>query len=71
MRRLCLLGLRVLLLILIGGIAAAQSDFEVTMRVVEDARGLEAAVIVIGRDAVETRTDAAAPRDGAGAAPNQ
>jgi hypothetical protein len=59
MRRHGLKVLRAVLLLAIAGIAGAQSDFEVTMRVVQDARGLDAAVIVIGNDVVETRVDGA------------
>jgi hypothetical protein len=61
MRRHGLKVLRAVLLLAIAGIAGAQSDFEVTMRVVQDARGLDAAVIVIGNDVVETRVDGATP----------
>jgi hypothetical protein len=59
MRRYGSIALRVALLLVIAGVAGAQSDFEVTMRVVEDVRGLDAVVIVIGSDAVETRVGAA------------
>ena len=52
--------LRVALLLAAAGVAGAQSDFNVTMRVVDDARGLDAALIVIGEDAVETPVEAAA-----------
>ena len=62
--------LRCLLLLAVAGVAAAQSDFTVTMRVVDDVRGLNAAVIVIGTDAVETLAEPAVSRDGA-AAPAQ
>jgi hypothetical protein len=61
MRRHGLKVLRAVLLLAIAGIAGAQSDFEVTMRVVQDARGLDAAVIVIDNDVVETRVDGATP----------
>jgi hypothetical protein len=61
MRRCGVLALRAVLLLAIAGVAGAQSDFEVTMRVVQDVRGLDAVVIVIGSDAVETRVDEAAP----------
>jgi hypothetical protein len=53
--------LRCLLLLAIAGVAGAQSDFDVTMRVVEDTRGLNAAVIVIGADVVETRAEPGSP----------
>jgi hypothetical protein len=53
--------LRCLLLLAIAGVAGAQSDFEVTMRVVEDTRGLNAALIVIGADVVETRAEPGSP----------
>lgn len=56
-------ALRCLLLLSMAGAAGAQSDFQVTMRVVEDTRGLNATLIVIGADAVETRAE---PADGDG-----
>jgi hypothetical protein len=49
--------LRYLLLLSVAGAAGAQSDFSVTMRVVEDTRGLNAALIAIGDDAIETRAE--------------
>lgn len=49
--------LRCLMLLSVAGVAGAQSDFAVTMRVVEDTRGLNATLIVIGADAVETRAE--------------
>jgi hypothetical protein len=52
--------LRVALLLAAAGVAGAQSDFNVTMRVVDDVRGLDAALIVIGEDAVETPVEAPA-----------
>jgi len=51
--------LRCVTLLAVAGVAGAQSDFDVTMRVVDDARGLNAAVIVIGADAIEIRSDRA------------
>jgi hypothetical protein len=56
--------LRLAVLLAAAGVAGAQSSFDVTMRVVTDARGLNATLIVIGADAVETRAEpagAAAP----------
>jgi hypothetical protein len=53
--------LRAALLLAIAGAAGAQGEFNVTMRVVEDVRGLDAVVIVIGDDAVETRVDTSEP----------
>jgi hypothetical protein len=47
--------LRVLLLLLAAGVAAAQGVLEITMRVVDDVRDLNAVVIEIGPDAIETR----------------
>jgi hypothetical protein len=52
--------LRVALLLAAAGVAGAQSDFNVTMRVVDDVRGLDVALIVIGEDAVETPVEAPA-----------
>jgi hypothetical protein len=52
--------LRLSLLLVAAGVAGAQG-LEVTMRVVDDARRLHAAVIVIGDDAVETRAEPGAP----------
>ncbi len=51
--------LRCLLLLAVAGVAGAQSDFDVTMRVVDDTRGLNAVVIVIGADAIEIRSEQA------------
>lgn len=62
-----LILLRCLMSLAIAGAAAAQSDFQVTMRVVDDTRGLNATLIVIGADAVETRAEPAVRRDGRGA----
>ncbi len=45
------------MLLAVAGVAAAQSDFDVTMRVVDDTRGLDAVVIVIGADAIEIRAE--------------
>ena len=45
------------MLLAVAGVAGAQSDFDVTMRVVDDTRGLIAAVIVIGADAIEIRSE--------------
>lgn len=63
------------LLLALAGTAGAQSDFDVSMRVVDDVRGLNAVVIVIGDDAVETRSEPAAreatPPAGNAAAPDQ
>ena len=61
--------LRCLMLLAVAGVAGAQSDFDVTMRVVDDTRGLNAVVIVIGADAIEIRSGQE-PRGGA-AAPAQ
>ena len=55
--------LRCAMLLAVAGAAAAQGSFDVTMRVVEDTRGLNAAVIVIGADVVETRAEPEVPRD--------
>ena len=55
---------RCLLLLAVAGVAVAQSDFQVTMRIVEDTRGLNATLIEIGADAVETRAERPADRDG-------
>jgi hypothetical protein len=57
--------LRGAMLLAVAGVAGAQSDFDVTMRVVDDTRGLNAALIVIPADAVETRVEPAG--QGAGA----
>jgi len=66
---------RGMLLLALAGGAGAQSDFDVSMRVVDDLRGLNAVVIVIGADAVETRSEPAAreatPPAGSAAAPAQ
>jgi len=62
--------LRCVMLLAMAGVAGAQSDFAITMRVVDDLRGLNAALIVIGPDVVETRAETAVPRDGA-PAPSQ
>jgi len=61
--------LRWLILVAVAGGAAAQSDFDVKMRVVDDTRGLNAVTIVIGADAIEIRSEQA-PQGGA-AAPAQ
>lgn len=61
-------GLRVALLLAAAGVAGAQSDFNVTMRVVDDVRGLDAVLIVIGEDAIETPVETpgeAATQEGA------
>jgi len=50
---------RCLTLLAVAGVAGAQSEFDVTMRVVEDTSGLNAVVIVIGADAIEIRSDQA------------
>jgi hypothetical protein len=57
--------LRGAMLLAVAGVAGAQSDFDVTMRVVDDTRGLNAALIVIPADAVEPRVAPAG--QGAGA----
>jgi hypothetical protein len=57
--------LRCLMLLAVAGVAGAQSDFDVTMRVVDDTRGLDAVVIVIGADAIEIRSEQAPLRDAA------
>ena len=57
--------LRCLMLLAVAGVAGAQSDFDVTMRVVDDTRGLNAVVIVIGADAIEIRAEQAPLRDAA------
>jgi hypothetical protein len=57
--------LRCLMLLTVAGVAGAQSDFDVTMRVVDDTRGLNAVVIVIGADAIEIRSEQAPPGDAA------
>lgn len=49
--------LRYPLLLAAAGVAGAQSGLDVTMRVVDDTRGLNAVLIVIGADAVETRAE--------------
>jgi hypothetical protein len=51
--------LRCLMLLAVAGVAGAESDFDVTMRVVDDTRGLNAVVIVIGADAIEIRSEQA------------
>jgi hypothetical protein len=58
------------MLLAVAGVAGAQSDFDVTMRVVDDTSGLIAAVIVIGADAIEIRSEEA-PQGGGAAAPVQ
>jgi hypothetical protein len=58
--------LRCLMCLAVAGVAGAQGDFDVTMRVVDDARGLNAVVIVIGTDAIEIRSEQA-PQGGADA----
>jgi hypothetical protein len=71
--------LRGALLLAAAGVAGAQGDLDVSMRVVDDVQGLGAAVIVIGPDAIETRVSEApqpgaaeaAPRSGDAAAPAQ
>ena len=60
-------ALRSLLLLAAAGVAGAQSDFDVTMRVVDDVRGLNAVVIVIGADATLTPAEPAKQADGAAA----
>jgi hypothetical protein len=55
--------LRCAMLLAVTGAAAAQGSFDVTMRIVEDTRGLNAAVIVIGPDVVETRAEPVVERD--------
>ena len=55
--------LRCLMLLAVAGVAGAQSDFDVTMRVVDDTRELNAVVIVIGADAIEVRSDQALESD--------
>jgi hypothetical protein len=57
------------MLLVVAGVAGAQSSFDVTMRVVDDTRGLNAVVIVIGADAIEIRSEQAPP--GAADAPVQ
>jgi hypothetical protein len=52
-------ALRYSILLTLAGVAGAQSEFEITMRVVEDTRGLNATVIVIGADAIEIRSEQA------------
>jgi len=61
--------LRCLMLFAVAGVAGAQSNFDVTMRVVDETRDLNAVVIVIGPDAIEIRSDQTP--DGGGAAPVQ
>jgi hypothetical protein len=53
--------LRGAVLLAAAGVAGAQSQFNVTMRVVDDARGLDTVLIVIGADAVETPVDPTRP----------
>lgn len=60
--------LRYLICLAVAGVAGAQSNFDVTMRVVDDARGLNAVEIVIGADAIEIRSEQAPPVDAAPAA---
>jgi hypothetical protein len=57
--------LRCLILLAVAGVAGAQSNFDVTMRVVDDTRGLNAVVIVIGADAIEIRSEPAPESDAA------
>jgi hypothetical protein len=57
--------LRYLLCLAVAGVAGAQSNFDVTMRVVDDTRGLNAVEIVIGADAIEIRWEQASPGDAA------
>ena len=57
--------LRCLMLLAVAGVAGAQSNFDVTMRVVDDTRGLNAVVIVIGADAIEIRSEPAQQADAA------
>ena len=57
--------LRYLLCLAVAGVAGAQSNFDVTMRVVDDTRGLNAVEIVIGADAIESRWEQASPGDAA------
>jgi hypothetical protein len=59
-------ALRCLMCLAVAGVAGAQGSFDVTMRVVDDTRGLNAAVIVIGADAIEIRSEQV-PRGGADA----
>ncbi len=54
------------MLLAVAGVAGAQSNFDVTMRVVDDTNGLNAVVIVIGADAIEIRSELA-PQGGADA----
>jgi hypothetical protein len=58
--------LRCLMCLAVAGVAGAQSSLDVTMRVVDDTRGLDAVVIVIGADAIEIRSEQA-PQGGADA----
>jgi hypothetical protein len=55
-------ALRWAVLVAVAGVAGAQSEFDVTMRVVEDTSGLNAVVIVIGADAIEIRSEQAPER---------
>jgi hypothetical protein len=55
--------LRCLMLLAVASVAGAQSSFDVTMRVVDDVRGLNAVVIVIGADAIEIRSEQAPQGD--------
>jgi hypothetical protein len=57
--------LRYLVCLAVAGVAGAQSNFDVTMRVVDDTRGLNAVEIVIGADAIEIRSEQAPPGDAA------
>jgi hypothetical protein len=57
--------LRCLMLLAVAGVAGAQSSFDVTMRVVDDTRGLNAVLIVIGADAIEIRSEPAPQGDAA------
>ena len=61
--------LRGVMLLAVAGVAGAQSSFDVTMRVVDETRGLNAVVIVIGADAIEIRSDQT--KDGDAAVPAQ
>jgi hypothetical protein len=58
-------ALRYLMCLAVAGVAGAQSNFDVTMRVVDDTRGLNAVEIVIGADAIEIRSEQAPPVDAA------
>ncbi len=57
------------MLLAVAGVAGAQSDFDVTMRVVDDTRDLNAVVIVIGADAIEIQSEP--PPAGGSVAPAQ